>query len=146
MIFLLTLAVQFLFNIDKVNMILDEMVQNGFVVESNKDRVLALLRVAESANTQTSRPWRSTETIREHWRWADEIKSGGPEDELSRYERSWRYIEKQTYKSHSTDDEEVLTLNGGRQSTGMHEDIDSFLTGTKNKCFSVCWWFHGSEH
>ena len=26
----------------------------------------------------------------------------------------------------ATDDEETLTLNGGRVSTGMHEDIDSF--------------------
>ena len=26
----------------------------------------------------------------------------------------------------ATDDEAALTLNGGRQSTAMHEDIDSF--------------------
>eukprot|EP00064_Thunnus_orientalis_P025332 superscaffoldBa00012530_g25686 len=36
-------ASQIMFNLDRVHVILDEMIQNGHIVETNKSRVLAPL-------------------------------------------------------------------------------------------------------
>ncbi len=42
--------IQIMFNIDKAHMILDEMIMNGQIVETNKNRVLAPVAVLEKAS------------------------------------------------------------------------------------------------
>lgn len=42
-----------MFNIDKAHMILDEMIMNGQIVETNKNRVLAPVAVLEKASKWT---------------------------------------------------------------------------------------------
>ncbi|KAG8536651.1 hypothetical protein GDO81_025938 [Engystomops pustulosus] len=45
--FSFTLVLQIMFNLDKVHIILDEMVLNGCAVETNKSRILAPLLVLD---------------------------------------------------------------------------------------------------
>ena len=46
---LMPLPLQIMFNIDKAHMILDEMIINGEITETNKDRVLAPVAVLDRA-------------------------------------------------------------------------------------------------
>ena len=41
---------QIMFNMEKAHMILDEMIMNGHIVETNRNRVLAPVAVLERAN------------------------------------------------------------------------------------------------
>lgn len=43
-------SVQIMFNIDRAHMILDEMVMNGHIVETNKSRILAPIAVMEKSS------------------------------------------------------------------------------------------------
>ena len=43
------LCLQIMFNVDKAHMILDEMIMNGQIVETNKNRVLAPVAVLEKS-------------------------------------------------------------------------------------------------
>ena len=42
-----------MFNIEKAHMILDEMVVNGEIVETNRNRILAPVRIIDRAATAT---------------------------------------------------------------------------------------------
>ena len=48
----LTAATQIMFNIDRAHMILDEMIMNGHIVETNKSRILAPIAVLDKSNRQ----------------------------------------------------------------------------------------------
>lgn len=39
----------FVFNLDKIHMVLDEMIQNGYIAETSQARILALLQLMASA-------------------------------------------------------------------------------------------------
>lgn len=49
-IFDLMAAIQIMFNIDRAHMIVDEMVMNGHIVETNKSRVLAPIAVLDKSS------------------------------------------------------------------------------------------------
>ena len=46
----LTCGLQIMFNIDRAHMILDEMIMNGHIVETNKSRILAPIAVLDKSS------------------------------------------------------------------------------------------------
>jgi len=45
-------TVQIMFNIDKAHMIIDEMIMNGYITETNKNRALAPIIVLDKATAK----------------------------------------------------------------------------------------------
>jgi len=49
---LLLNSVQIMFNLDKAHMIIDEMIMNGYITETNKNRALAPIVVLDKATAK----------------------------------------------------------------------------------------------